>query len=245
MHENFLVLQSSYKKLSIGLAQASKIIDSIVETKRTPSSSLVPLAIELLSRNNLDLSNIAGIILDQGPGAFGSLRVLLSTANALGLALKKPLLGVDGLNTLAYDVLENSNELPEKTDRFTLVTILNAYNVECYYGIYEANPSARVVTKFLERSYTKVYSLIEILKEKNSTKKILFVGNAVTMYKEVLREAFGEQAFFIENEFELASIKAIAKYGFLKWQMKDPATFKLLPLYLKMQLYTPAQNSSE
>ena len=146
MSERFLVLQSSYKVLSIGIGENGRIIDRIAENKLTASASLVPLAIKLLERNSLSLHDMSAIIVDQGPGAFGSLRVLLSTANAIGFALKFPIVGLDGLSTLTNDVIDNYSDV-RLDENILIVPILNAYNAECYYGIYE------VKTHFILDSY--------------------------------------------------------------------------------------------
>lgn len=237
MPERFLVLQSSYKVLSIGLCENGRVTDRVVEAKLTASASLVPLAMQLLKRNSLSLQDVSAIIVDQGPGAFGSLRVLLSTANAVGFALNLPLIGVDGLNTLAHDVLDNYQG-PRVDESIYLVTLLNAYNVECYYGLYEANLATQSITNTLERSYTKTYTLLELLAKQYPTKKLLFAGNAVPLYKSMIEEALGERATCIVDAFDLASLDTVAYYGFKKWQANEERIYRLMPLYLKMQMYT-------
>ena len=241
MSERFLVLQSSYKVLSIGLSENEKIVDRFIESKLTPSSSLVPHAIKLLSRNNLTIHNMKALIVDQGPGAFGSLRVLLSTANALGFAIKIPIVGVDGLSALAFDVVTNYESFYSTDDESTLlVTMLNAYNVECYYGIYDVNLKTHTITTTFDRGYAKVYTLMDMLNEHYPNKNILFVGNAIPLYNAMIQEKIGSRATCIEDRFDLASIDTIAHYGFEQWHQNPEPTYKLLPLYLKNQLYALA-----
>ncbi len=239
MPERFLVLQSSYKVLTIGICENGRITDRSTEAKLTTSASLVPLAIQLLERNSLSLKDLSGIIIDQGPGAFGSLRVLLSTANAVGFALKLPLIGVDGLNTLAHDVIDNYTGA--RTDEnILLVTMLNAYSVECYYGLYEVNLAQRKILQTFDRSYMKVYTLIELLIKRYPQHKQLFVGNGVPIYGHMIMEQLGDRSTCINDAFDLASIDTIAHYGFKQWQTDQNRVYRLMPLYLKMQMYTSA-----
>lgn len=237
MPERFLVLQSSYKVLSIGISENGYITDRVEETKLTASASLVPLAIKLLQRSSLTLKDISAIIVDQGPGAFGSLRVLLSTANAIGFALKMPIVGVDGLNTLTNDVIDNYSGQRDD-ENILVVPILNAFNVECYYGVYEVNLAKRQVLNVFDRGYIKIYTLIELLLKKHPGKKLILVGNAVPLYTTMIMEQLSDRATCIGDKFDLASLNTVAYYGFQLWKTQEQQAFKVLPLYLKMQMYT-------
>lgn len=237
MSERFLVLQSSYKVLSIGIGENGRIIDRIAENKLTASASLVPLAIKLLERNSLSLHDMSAIIVDQGPGAFGSLRVLLSTANAIGFALKLPIVGLDGLSTLTNDVIDNYSDV-RLDENILIVPILNAYNAECYYGIYEVNLATREHIATFESGYIKIYTLIELLIKNHPHKKLILVGNGVSLYYAMLTEQLGTRATCINDTFDLASLDSMAYYGLQKWQSQESPVFKALPLYLKMQMYT-------
>lgn len=237
MPECFLVLQSSYKVLSIGLCEKDKIVDRFIESKLTPSSSLVPHAINLLSRNNLTLHDISGIIVDQGPGAFGSLRVLLSTANALGFALKIPLIGVDGLIALAFDATNNYSSYYTAPDKqIMLISLLNAYNAECYYGIFEANLAKKTFYDSHNRGYSKIYTLLDSLKETYPNHDFVFVGNGTSLYSGLIEEKLAGRASWIEDRFDLASLDIVALDGCRQWQQEQRQTYKLLPLYLKNYL---------
>jgi len=240
MPERFLVLQSSYKVLSIGLCEQNKVVDRFIESKLTPSSCLVPHAIQLLNRNNLTIHDISALIVDQGPGAFGSLRVLLSTANSLGLAIKLPLIGVDGLISLAFDTTQNySSFYTAPNHPVILVTLLNAYNVECYYGIFEANLAQKTLSKSHDRGYAKVYALLDILNEQYPHQNIVFVGNGVPLYNALIQEKIGQRATCIEDKFDLTSLDTVAQYGSEQWGQHPEPMYRLLPLYLKNNMFTP------
>lgn len=241
MPKRFLVLQSSYKVLSIGLCENEKIIDRFLESKLTPSASLVPHAMKLLARNELALRDISAIIVDQGPGAFSSLRVLLSTANALGFAIQLPLIGVDGLDALAFDTAKNYSSFYQAEDKnIILVPFLNAYNVECYYGIYEANLAQKTISIAHTRGYAKVYTLLDELNEKYPSHSVVFVGNGVPLYSALIQEKLAARAFWIEDRFDLASLDIVANYGYEQWLKNQPPTYKLMPLYLKSKLFSTA-----
>ena len=90
----FLSFQGSYSPFQIALFHGAKCIaQHTLEQK--PSAHLIPVLQKMLTENNIELSDISFIALDQGPGAFTSLRVTLTTANALSFAKKIPLIGYE------------------------------------------------------------------------------------------------------------------------------------------------------
>lgn len=66
---------------------------------------LVPLAQNILTEAHLDFSDIDLIATTVGPGAFTGLRIGLSAARAMGLALDVPVVGVTTLDVLAASYL--------------------------------------------------------------------------------------------------------------------------------------------
>ncbi len=68
---------------------------------RGQAEKLVPLIQKALTKARLDFSDLGLIATTVGPGAFTGLRIGLSTARALGLALNIPVLGVTTLQVLA------------------------------------------------------------------------------------------------------------------------------------------------
>jgi tRNA A37 threonylcarbamoyladenosine modification protein TsaB len=70
--------------------------------------SLLPSIVEVLESSGLGMSDVTAIAVALGPGSFNGLRVGLSTAKGLAIALGQPLVGASSLELIAaeYDLDE-------------------------------------------------------------------------------------------------------------------------------------------
>ncbi|KKP23799.1 MAG: Peptidase M22 glycoprotease [candidate division TM6 bacterium GW2011_GWF2_28_16] len=220
----FLAIQGSYSVLEVALYKNFTCLTKIVQDNFKASSTLIPIIQDLLHKNNLDLSDLSFIAVDQGPGAFTSLRVTISTVNGLAFASKIPLIGIDGLEALAAQA---ANELKNTQDQDLLITLLNAYNNDVYYKINNIYPN----------NYTKINLLLTNIKENFLNKKIIFTGNGALLHKDLILKELKESSqdiFFLD--IANANTEQIAKMAKNIWENdKSKLSFKLEPLYLKSQ----------
>lgn len=98
-----LSLDTAMSGCTVGLlntetGEASSSVELMV---RGHAERLVPLIQEALTKAHLDFPDMGIIATTTGPGAFTGLRIGLSTARALGLALNIPVVGVTTLSALA------------------------------------------------------------------------------------------------------------------------------------------------
>lgn len=213
----FLSLQGSYSILEISLFKNSKHVYTIKEKNIKASSLLIPIIKKLLKDNNLKLNDLDFITADQGPGAFTSLRVIISTINGLSFANKIPLIGIDGLEAIY-------NEAKEQSDN-NIVAILNAYNNDVFYAFNKNNN--------IQKGYQKIDSLISELKNHYNKDKISFVGNAYKLHEKIISKQLNHS--FID--IEIASSKQIAKMALESFKKNENIKYKLRPLYLKSQIF--------
>jgi len=220
----FLSIQGSYSLLDISLFNNLNILKNIKEDNFKGSSLLIPIIQNLLQENNLNLENLNFIAVDQGPGAFTSLRVTISTVNGLSFASKVPLIGIDGLDALAEQAIKEIKN-SQKTE--LLVVLLNAYNDDVYYKI----NSDKIE---IQKGYKKIDLLLEEIKNIFENQKINFVGNAIDLHKDKILNAFGKNSYFID--IQNVSSEQIALIALNKFEKdKNSLSFKLAPLYLKSQ----------
>lgn len=213
----FISLQGSYSNLEISLFKGFDCIQTLKEDNLRASSLLIPKINDLLQNNSLELKNLDFIAVDQGPGAFTSLRVVITIVNALSFAKKIPLIGIDGLDALYHQTLD-------KMGLKNIVVILNAYNNDVFFAVHKNGK--------LKKGYKKIDKLIFKLKEQYGEKEIMFVGNACKMHKELISKDLNYS--FID--LEIASSEQIAKMSLEKWNSKNKdLSYKLKPLYLKSQ----------
>lgn len=217
----FLSIQNTYNTLEMALFKDGQLIDWVTEDKISASKNCVPFMADLLTRNGTALSNISFIAVNQGPGPFTTLRVVISTVNGLSFANGIPLIGVDALDALLTEY--SHVEYP------ITIALLNAFNNDAYFGIQDG-------TREFEKGYKNINKLLEELKVRFPTQTIRFIGNGAALFGPVITEAFGTRAYIPEPLPNTCTIQQIGILGFEQWQAKQQGSDELQPLYLKQAL---------
>ena len=101
----FISIQGSYKQLELSLFDNNTCLQTIKDKNLKASSLLIPYLEKILAKNRLNFFDIKFICTDQGPGAFTSLRVTVSTINGLAFANQIPAVGIDGLDALSLETI--------------------------------------------------------------------------------------------------------------------------------------------
>ena len=233
MSSLFFSLQGSYKQLHIVLLNGDILLDSILEESSRASAMLVPHLDSMLKKNGYTLSDLAFIAVDQGPGAFTSLRVMISTVNALGFAAKIPLIGVDGLDALA---LQTKNQTSIPVSKIYYCILLNAFNQEVFFGIYDAH-----LLPVMDKGYKNIDELLTLIGALEADATFVFAGNGAKLFAEKIQLVFALRALFAP--IEVASAQTIGLSALTQWENKNKCTdtqghcYKLVPLYMKLQAY--------
>jgi len=89
-----LLIDTAGSKTSVGLFWPEKITKVYNRRTDQKSENLLVEIQRIFRQNKLKLKDIKAIVINQGPGSFTSLRVGISIANALGYALKIPVIGI-------------------------------------------------------------------------------------------------------------------------------------------------------
>lgn len=235
---NFLSIQGSYTDLEIALFKNSSCVSQIKEINKKASSLLVPYIEQILKENSLTLSDLNFICTDQGPGAFTSLRVTISTINGISFAKKIPLIGIDGLDALSQETLLNFIEKNPKESPEILISLLNAYNNDVYFAINRIIDNQKLeLTTICDpaKGYKKIDILLDEISKKFHGTKILFTGNGAQVNKDLITESLKNSAIFYP--LQTCSTNQIAKMALEFWNKKENLSYKLYPLYLKSQTF--------
>ncbi len=94
---------------------------------RQLSATLLATVEELFKQNNLDWSDLSGIVVYEGPGSFTGLRIGITVANTAAFTLNIPIVGATGDDWLE----QGSREL--KSDYFEAI-VMPAYGAEANIG---------------------------------------------------------------------------------------------------------------
>lgn len=79
-----------------------------IETEREQAAKLMPMVQEVLAEAGVAFADIGLIVTTVGPGSFTGLRISLSAARTLGLALNVPVQGVSTLEAMARSAVPES-----------------------------------------------------------------------------------------------------------------------------------------
>lgn len=74
------------------------------------SEKFIPYLSDLFKQHSITINDLDFIALDQGPGAFTSLRATIASCNGLSFASNVPLIGIDGLDALSREVFDKNLE---------------------------------------------------------------------------------------------------------------------------------------
>lgn len=217
----FLLLQAHYQTYEVGLFSNNVCIDSFSEDKKYSSRDLIPTIASMLERNRYSFKDISAFGVNQGPGPFTSLRVIITTANGLAFATGIPLIGINSLEALL-------NENQDAQWPYT-VALLNAFNNDVYFGI--QSPSG------LEIGCENGHSFIETLQERFPNTTIRFLGNGSALFKTELVSAFGSKAYMQEPLGEACSLQQLGIMTTDSFLKKDSFQEQLIPIYLKNMRY--------
>jgi tRNA threonylcarbamoyladenosine biosynthesis protein TsaB len=237
----FIALQGTYATTEVGLFKGDVCLSLDRKESAKASSTLVPSLDKLLKEHGVKLSDVAFIAVDQGPGAFTSLRVAITTVNALNFSTQIPLIGVDGLDALARSTQKKFPNLC--TQGTSIIALLNAYNNEVYHAAYEVTTPS-ILTPRIAKSYLPIAQCLEMLASylEDAPEPIIFTGNGSAMHRSLITNAFGTRALVPEDILTHADCITIAEHGMHIWRTdRTHMRNKLLPLYLKSQHFAVRQ----
>lgn len=224
-----LALDSSGLVASVAVVEGDLVNEEIiaeytVNYKKTHSQTLLPMLDEIVKMTELDLNTVDAIAVAGGPGSFTGLRIGSATAKGLGLALNKPLIHVPTLEGLAYNLCGTDS---------IVCPVMDARRGQVYTGIYEFKGDELAVLQ--DQTAISIEELGEKLRTYN--KKIIFLGDGVPVFKEVLTEQImaGYDIAFAPaniNRQRAASIGTLALRYY--WKGKTESAADHQPDYLRM-----------
>jgi tRNA threonylcarbamoyladenosine biosynthesis protein TsaB len=97
-----LAIDTAAPRLALALLRADGGVDTLIEPMaQGQAERMFPALSELLARNGIGYPDLTRLAVTTGPGSFTGLRIGLSAARGLGLALGIPVVGVPSLLALS------------------------------------------------------------------------------------------------------------------------------------------------
>lgn len=190
------------------------VAEFVINNKKTHSVKLLPAIEEMLKNADLKYSDIDLFACTTGPGSFTGQRIGVSTVKGLAHAVGKPVVGVSALKALAYNVT---------TFDGLICPIMDARREQVYTATFNGN-----METINEDRAMALSDLLAELKGKN----VIFLGDGVASFREVIADTLGENAYFAPQHLVnlRGSSVAMCAMDQLEYKKYD----QLLPSYLRM-----------
>ena len=121
----YLLLDSSNTSLTVGLCSEKELIDfTSYEAWQTQSEHMIPEINALLEKYSVDKNDFIGIVVSIGPGSYTGVRIAITIAKVMAVALNIPIYPVSALQIL------KNNKKPS-------ICLINARSNRSYIGVYE------------------------------------------------------------------------------------------------------------
>lgn len=209
-----LSIDSSTRYASVALSQRGESVAELSwHSDRKHSVELVPAVRELLARHEAELHDLEAVFIAAGPGGFSALRVGMSTAKALAVALKAPLVSVVTLDVEAHPYVKLADRV---------VALIEAGRERLYIGVYSDPAPPEYSVQDRDEALSKIPG------------DAIVCGEAARIMAGPLRERLGERVRVVNAAPPTRRAGVLAELGYRKWQsghVDDPAT--LQPVYLR------------
>ena len=182
---NLLGIESSSRKLSVGLMKEKSFFELNSEKINDTANSLPQLSKKIISNASLGFEDLDAICISAGPGSFTGLRVGMSYAKGIAMALDIPIIPVSTFDSLAYNNL--SEELSTLIYSHGNTFYICKYNLDNGILLKSSEPKSILKENFLELSHDIVFNgpmnIFEDLKANNLKIefKDLSVNNIITV----------------------------------------------------------------
>ena len=156
-----LLLDSSNVYLSVGVMKDDSLLDfTSYESWQTQSENMVPEIDKLLKKHNITRNDIDGVVVAIGPGSCTGVRIALTIAKVMALALDIPVYSVSSLHIL-------------KDDDKPSICLINARSGRSYFGVYQGS---KVIISDCIRTNDEVIDYINEHKEYSICGDVKYIG---------------------------------------------------------------------
>ena len=215
------MIETATDVCSVALSSDGSLL-SVRESDRINSHSakIAVFINEVLNEAGISVKDIKAVAVSKGPGSYTGLRIGVSSAKGLCYALNVPLISVDTLQSMCFDVI-NSN-ISFDSDAI-LCPMIDARRMEVYSAFYDINLNTirKVQADIIDEDIYQSYFNIN---------KVYFFGNGALKCKSILEK--NKNAVFVDGiKLSAKGMMAIADKKFKEKDFENTAYFE--PFYLK------------
>lgn len=209
-----LNIETATKNCSVAIAKNGNIIakKEIANQNYSHAELLHSFIEELMCESTIKFKELSAIAVSQGPGSYTGLRIGVSTAKGFCFSLGIPLISIDTLTALAYQV---------KVSNGLIIPMIDARRMEVYSAVFDEkhNKIRPVIAEIIDNNYLS-----------NSSEIIYIVGDCQEKIKSVLSNS---NIIYLED-IVYPSANEMGLLSYIKFKnndFEDIAYFE--PFYLK------------
>lgn len=212
-----LAIDTSNQTLTLAVSENQTLLGELtLSVKKNHSLSLMPAISNLVSAVGLSPNDLDRIVVAKGPGSYTGLRIGVTTAKMLAYTLKKELVGVSSLKTIAANCI---------LEKGPIVSLFDARRNNVYAGCYRYQ-SGRCVT-MIEDQHIALEKLLDQLTEFPS---VYFVGEDVEKFSNPIKSMLPQATLNSVPAWQIPSGRVLAELG----RIEEPVSIHdFLPDYLK------------
>jgi tRNA threonylcarbamoyladenosine biosynthesis protein TsaB len=215
-----LGLETSTSRSSVALVDHERVVASAsLGMPRRHGEFLAPAISFCLEQAGVDASRITGVAVGLGPGLFTGLRVGIATAQAFAAARRLPVVGLAGLDVLAFRV---------RYSRRSICTAIDARRGELFWARYRTSPGGVQRVGDLQ-----VGTVQQLAAELEATgEETLVIGDGALRYRAELAHVDGAEIAGPDLAWpDAADLAELAVPRFVREQTQQPPD--LQPIYLR------------
>jgi tRNA threonylcarbamoyladenosine biosynthesis protein TsaB len=189
-----------------------------LDTGQTHTRTIMDTILSTLRFCGIDLQQIDGFAVTQGPGSFTGLRIGISTVKGLSMAMDKSMAGVSTLEALASQA---------RTECELICPMIDARRGEVYWTLFHRQQGK--LAGLLPEQVGPAEKAVEQIDG-----RCCFIGNGALAYRHTLESLVHSSSQWVSEDESRLSPAAVSRIGwrlFQSGQSVDPALFA--PVYLR------------
>lgn len=214
-----LVIDTATPICGVALAHHGSVEAAVsLDTGQTHTRTIMDMIMSIMRFCGIDLQQIDGFVVTQGPGSFTGLRIGISTVKGLAMAMGKPVTGVSTLEALASQA---------HTECELICPMIDARRGEVYWALFHRQ-KGQLATLLPEQVGPAEKAAEQI------DARCCFIGNGALAYRGTLEPLAHTSSQWVSDDESRLSPAAVARIGwrlFQSGQSVDPALFA--PVYLR------------
>lgn len=215
-----LAVETSTMLGGVALVDEKKgiVAETRLNVKTTHSERLMTAVHNTVQQSELSLNDVEAFAVATGPGSFTGLRIGLSTVKGLSYATGKPIILVPTLEAFVWNF---------PFSMYPVCLMLDARKKEVYAAVFQ----------WVADGFTKMIPEVSVTPEKLLKElegNVLFAGEGVLLYQELIRELMKERAFFAPSDKMVPSPVNVGMFGLKKALQGEFAdASQAVPFYIR------------